>query len=310
MPVSKLPVNGDLKTLTAQVIEDVQLIEDGTSLSLVDILISSKQGLEDQCLSFVRSPFLALLKEESSMLSLQDQRTRIDILRLPLLGRRLSVNDLVKVQLRLLVEGDSVVPRTKNPKNLQVALNIGKLVDDRACSIVGSEIYGFGVLEEVFQAWWSPFQPDTPVNGGGDLGSQLLTFFAGLISRLLSSESSVAATYILTLATKYSEDAVIGRCLCLDQEPERVDQMKANASVLDSLLQCDPLRYAPYFFVYFDREKFVKSTIWRAGFLNGVTKQLLGHSAIHSIDQSPSSPFGIEILARAKSCLKEILKVR
>jgi hypothetical protein len=243
-------------------------------------------------------------QKQPSALPLREKKLRVDILKLPLLGQSILPNDLVDFQLRLL---DGGTPGTVSVRDSQLALSIATLVD-LSYSSGGVEKFDFCVLQKIFEYWWSPVQFETLTTDAQNLRSRLMTYFAGLISSLLRSES-LAATYLLTATSKYSEGLVIDRCCGVNLEPGDANETQANASVLDSLLYCDLQRFAPYFLSRFTENNFIKSFVWEHGLLDGVAKQLIARLASRCIWNSSLLPLVSATLSRATSVLEKAKEV-
>jgi hypothetical protein len=280
-------------------------MNEAKSFSVVDAIILSHPRWGETSNALVEQS-TTLSSKSSNSISLEHKETRFFLLKLALLGRAPSSNQIVRAQLMLLDSDQSKGTSTAST-TVQVLLNLATTCDPTSTDYAHG--YDFEILSRLFEFWWS-----TSGDEFSDVFSQQLycpvrTYFARLLSSVLSTDT-LEATFLLTLLTTKSEDVIIDRCLGLDHPTSDQHEMQANARVLESILQSDPLRFAPYFLAKFLEKDFLQSTIWSSGLLDGAVEKLVSHPAIRCMGPSSLSSLGNAVLARTSTALEEIQTVR
>lgn len=268
-----------------------------TSFSSTDAIILSYPRSNEPAFRSIRS---RLPLKKSVGYSLGSHDSRLHLLRLSLLGRSCSAEEIVQVQLGLLRE---------RPSEVSAAIVAEVVLSILSCynpTIDSSDHkYPFIVLRDLFDLWWSLSTEEFSGYYPRHLKSRLIVYFGKLVASILCART-LESTYLLTQFSKKGEDAVILRCLQLNHPSIDDDERLANAAVLQSLLQSDPLRFGPSFLTKFSDEEFLHSETWRNGLLDQAAKILIAHPAIDSIEGASLSSFWSAILSRTISSLNAI----
>ena len=302
----QLHCNDQYIILSSQLIMDIQTAMGERPFSALDAIILSHpgRGVTGTSRAIEREQPLSTSLKNSNASTLEHKEARSFLLRLP--SRRPSSNEIVKTQLALL-KADHEKKSTTSSITVQVVLNL-KATGNQTITDCCHRL-DFEVISQLFEFWWSaPHETFSDVYAQ-ELYCPLRTYFAKLLSSILSTDT-LEANFLLTLLKTKGEVVIIDRCLGLDYPTADPNEMKANASLLESMLQSDPLRFGPNFLVKFQETGFLHSVIWSHGLLDDAVKKLVCHPVVRFLGTSSLSALGDAVFCRASTALEHMKAVR
>jgi len=267
------------------------VLSDEASLSTNEVLvISFPSAIETVNRSVLeRKSFL----KESDDISLASKSSRIHLLQLALFGQSCSANEVVQAQLGLLRNWPS-----------QIAFSILAEIVFGLVSCYQSDncagYWDFKVIQELVDVWLSISAANGHCRFSLNDRYRLGTYFGRLISSILSSKT-VEATYLATQLVQKAGDVIVERLIEASNlsnglgDSNCIDTMRENDAVLRSLLEYDPLRFAPCFLDMFSNQQFLRSEHWMQGLFDQASEALIVHPALNGFTRESLTSFGSAI---------------
>jgi hypothetical protein len=227
---------------------------------------------------------------------------RMRLLKFPILGDTIPMNNIAKAQLILMENLES----SSEASSVMPIDFIHGFIENTSSRIETDAEYELDVIRSLFTTWWELSNPDTRRSSLEDIRSYL-----SLVLTTILKKDDTQSAMVVALMKGKTEDDLIRRCLKSLNEGRLVQHESPCKEVqfLGSALNSDLLRLAPRFLDEFNRMDVLVKNAWQNGQLDYLLLLILQQSSTLFLEADCVQALSHNVFERTQLSLSTVVSI-